>query len=369
VKIVVVGLGPFGLSYSVWLASKGHNVLGIDINQEIVEKANKGKILFEEPQVSELLESSLDGPGFLAVSDYEHPFIPTAEIVFVIVQTPLDEETGMLNYQHVKQALCSLLKANEKILVVIRSTLPLGAMRELEVVYPNIVYMPEFLAYGRIIEDFENPNSHLIGGNEKICKSLVKMLKKIDNTPIFFMKFGSAELAKLGINVALSAKVSLINQLQYIGELFEDIDINEVYEILRLDSRFNPTFLRPGATFGGKCFVKDLTNLITQSRLKGYKPRFIEGIFDLRTQYAIREVDKMGDVKNVVLSGLAYKVGLNFVDHSPGLLILTELINREIKVTVIEKEEVIIQARKWLGKEAKRVNWVVCDRYVKVVPG
>jgi len=368
-KMFVVGLGPFGCSYAVWLCSKGHKVLGIDINEKIVESVNNGEILFDEPQVEELLQKALENGSFRAVSNYSDPEIGAVDLAFVIVQTPLNENTQMLDYQCVIKALCSLLKANDNLLVVIRSTVPLGAMKELETIYSRIVYMPEFLAYSRIIEDFENPSSHLIGGDEEICAPLIEMLEEIDDTPIYVVKFGSAELAKLGINVALSTKVSLINQLEYIADLYPDVDINEVYEILVADKRFNPAFLRPGATFGGKCFIKDMRNLITQSNKKGYEPKFIEGIFELRDQYAIREVDKMGDVENVVLSGLSYKEDINFVDHSPGMLVLSELVKRGVNVTVIEKQEVIEHAKKWMKDEKEKVNWVECDKYIRIVPG
>ena len=200
----------------------------------------------------------------------------------------------------------------------------------------DVLSNPEFLAEGSAINDLENPDRVLIGGeNETAIDSLFEIYSNwVPKNKILKTNIWSSELAKLTANAFLAQRISSINSISALCEA-TGADVREVARAIGSDKRIGPKFLSSGPGFGGSCFKKDILNLVYLSEYFGLPEvaRFWAGVVELNNWHQHRisrlVVKKLfGTVsgKKISILGFAFKANTNDTRESAAINICKDLL-------------------------------------------
>jgi len=224
-----------------------------------------------------------------------------SEIIFLCVPTPMIESGEIdLSIIYESMELLSLMKFDEKPLIVIRSTVVPGTCNSLKEKYDfDILSNPEFLREKTAVEDFKNTNRIIMGSdkteNFEKLESLYKII--IPNAKYIRVDSKTAEMIKYASNVTLTGQIAIANEIYKICEVF-GVNYENVKKALLLDSRIGRNIEVPGPDgnfgFGGKCFPKDLNALIHRSYEEKYNPRLLREIWELNKR--IRKNEDWQDI-------------------------------------------------------------------------
>lgn len=353
-KISVVGLGKLGAPLAVLLASKGHGVIGIDFNAEVVEKLNKGIAPFPEPGLQNLLNQ---GSFNLQATVEYNPTIVMTDITFVIVPTP-SETNGMFTNHYVLRAVeqigGSLRKKEGYHLVVITSTVMPGSTngeirKALETTSGREVgenlglcYNPEFIALGSVVKDMLQPDMVLIGESDAKAGDMLQSIYEgfcENNPPIQRMNCINAELTKLSLNTFVTTKISYANMLGVLCESLPESDVSVVTNAIGLDSRIGRKYLNAAVAFGGPCFPRDNVAFRAMANELGVNVAIADAtqkINDLQVGRIANLVERYSLGKRIGILGLSYKPGTNVVEESPGVKVANELFQKGYQVFVYD---------------------------------
>src|SRR4051794_6601210 len=226
--ISIVGLGKLGASMAAAIASRGHEVIGVDITHRAVDAVNAGQAPVQETGLEELIAANR--ARLRATMSHEEA-IHDSELTFVIVPTPSDER-GAFSLQYALYAFREIgraLKAKKEWhTVVLTSTVLPGATRYGLVPALEhhsgkragdeigVCYSPEFIALGSVVRDFLNPDFLLIGEiDARSGAHLETCYRDIvgPDVPVRRMTLENAELAKIALNSFLTTKITFANML------------------------------------------------------------------------------------------------------------------------------------------------------------
>jgi len=313
-KICVMGLGYIGLPTASLFAAHGHEVLGVDVVDSVVETINAGKIHLEEPGLYTLASAAV-GSGNLRASK-----TPEKSDVFMIcVPTPLTEKKSA-DMSFVEQAAVSILDFLKKgDLVILESTSPPGTTRDL--IAPLISgkgfkvgedvflsHCPERVLPGRILKELiENPR--IIGGyNEKSAEVTHELYRGIVEGPIFLTDCTTAELAKVMENTYRDVNIALANEL---GHICESLGVS-AWEVIELANRHPRVNLHlPGPGVGGHCISVDPWFIVEKFPEKSdliHLARITNDAQPEKVVEKVHEIFKNFDRKpSVALFGVSYK--------------------------------------------------------------
>ena len=352
-RIAVIGLGKLGISMAAVYASKGFEVLGIDISKEAVQAANTGVLLTPEPRVPELLNANKSRLKFSTLFDD----IENTEMSFIIVPTPTKKgERGFANDYVVAaiRAMGPALKRRKDYhVVVITSTVMPNAMNNvirsaLEVATGKKVgrdiglcYNPEFVALGTVVKDMLHADIQLIGESDKRAgKALTGFHRSIlPDVPIHRMTFKEAELTKLLLNVALSSRITYAN---LVGRIADSLgcDAHKILDAITDDIRIGKRYMRPGSPVEGPCLVRDvkaLTEVLDICKIPSDLPQAMTN----ENAYLIRHVRNLllaeGPCRVAIL-GWSYKPGTPLTDESAAFPIAEMLLNAGCNVNGYDPE-------------------------------
>src|SRR5690242_79309 len=271
-RLSVFGLGKLGACMAATFAQRGFEVLGVDVNPDVVRRINAGEPPVDEPRLAETIAHSR---GRLCATTDARQAIET-DASFFIVPTPsladgsFSNEFLMRAMQPVAQAAKESRKRGH--VFVCSSTTTPGAGRQ--VVIPMLeqqtggvcgkdfgfCYNPEFIALGSVIQGLLEPDLVLIGESDDRSGDLLEGLYRKYNTnapKIARMSVTSAELAKISLNSYVTMKISFTNQLRMIAEQYGDADIHAILDAIGSDSRIGRKYFRAGLSYGGPCFPRD----------------------------------------------------------------------------------------------------------------
>ncbi|PKP58249.1 MAG: UDP-glucose 6-dehydrogenase [Candidatus Altiarchaeales archaeon HGW-Altiarchaeales-2] len=275
-KISIIGTGYVGLVTGVCLTDMGNNVVCVDIVKEKVEAINEGKAIIYEEGLEQILRKNLKEKRIRATTDIKDA-VKYADVIFISVGTP-SRENKAIDLGFIENTSCEIGKAlkeqNNYKVIAVKSTVVPGTTEN--VVIPlleefsgkkagsdfGVCMIPEFLREGRAIYDFMNPDRIIIGEYDKKSGDKILELFKSFSCPVLRTNLRTAEMIKYASNAFLATKISFINEIANICEL-KGIDVNEVAEGIGLDKRIGPHFLHAGIGFGGSCFPKDVSALIS----------------------------------------------------------------------------------------------------------
>jgi UDPglucose 6-dehydrogenase len=354
-RISVIGLGKLGSPLAAVLASKGHHVIGVDVNPAFVRLLAGGKAPVQEPRLQELIDVSRE--RLTATTDLEAATLGS-DISFVIVPTPSDSKGAFTN-KHVVAVVKEIGKAlrnkDSYHVINITSTVMPGSTggeicAALETSSGRTVgqdvglcYSPEFVALGSVVRDMLLPDVILIGESDSRAGDILEGLYKTscDNTPaVQRMNLMNAELTKIAINTFVTTKISYANMLADICDRLPGADVNVVTNAVGLDSRIGRKYLKGALGYGGPCFPRDNVAFGHLARTLGAKADLAEAT-DRINRY---QVDRLvGTVtrclspgRKVSVLGLSYKPDTNVIEESQGIALAARLADHGYEVTIYD---------------------------------
>ncbi len=260
-KITVVGSGYVGMSLAV-LFSQHAEVKVFDIDKSRVEKINNKEATIKDDLISQYL--SKRDLNLSATLDEKDAF-KNAEFIIIATPTNYDETSKEFDTSSVEETISKVLKINQKALIVIKSTIPIGFTSSMQknFNYKDIVFSPEFLREGMALEDNLNPSRIIFSSQSEKVNELISFTKKcVDkkDIKIIFMKNNEAESVKLFSNTFLAMRVSFFNELDTFS-LDNDLNANSIIEGISSDPRIGNYYNNPSFGYGGYCLPKDTKQL------------------------------------------------------------------------------------------------------------
>ncbi len=223
----------------------------------------------------------------------------------------------------------------------------------------SVLSSPEFLAEGTAINDLENPDRVLIGGEDNdAIKSLSNIYERwIPSEKILFTNVWSSELSKLTANAFLAQRLSSINAISALCEV-TGAEINEVANAIGADQRIGKKFLAAGPGFGGSCFQKDILNLVYLCKYYGLDTvsNYWEQVLTVnnwqKERIASLIVEKLfGTVTNkkIALFGFSFKANTNDTRESPSISIAKDLLENGANLMITDPQVLPEQIEKELS--------------------
>ena len=342
--VSVIGLGKLGASMAAGLASRGLNVIGVDVNRHAVEAVNLGRAPVQETGLGEMIAANQS--RIRATMSAEEAMLGS-DLSFVIVPTPSDER-GAFTLQYATFAFKALGEALKKKkgyhVIVLTSTVLPGATRHglLPILEQasgkkcgpdfGLCYNPEFIALGSVIRDFLNPDFYLLGEFDARSGDMLEEVHhrvSQNNAPVKRMSLENAELAKIAVNSYVTMKISFANMLAEFCEHLPSGDVDVVSDALGVDQRIGRKYLTGGFGFGGPCFPRDNVALNFMGQQLGVDSSLLKTNDDYNRSLSQRYVGKLqaylAKGANVAVLGLAYKPLSHVIDESPGIYLCKAL--------------------------------------------
>jgi len=369
--ICVVGLGKLGSPLAAVLASKGHNVIGVDLNAYFVDSINAGKAPVVEPQLQELIDAS---KGRLrATRDYAEA-IPHTDISFIIVPTPSDE-TGVFTNRFVLDAVRQIgaaLKTTDRYHVVnITSTVMPGSTGgEIRQALEDssgrtvgkdvgLTYNPEFIALGSVVRNMLYPDMILLGEFDSRSGDVLEAVYKQstnNDPPIQRMNLVNAEITKISVNTYVTTKISFANMLAEICEGLPGADVNAVTQALGKDTRIGAKYLQGALGFGGPCFPRDNIAFGKLAEKVGARADIALAVEAINKHQIGRITDlvrkNLDASREVAVLGMAYKPDTPVVEESQGVMIAHDLATHGVSVAVYDP--LAMEGARWALKDNVR---------------
>jgi len=349
-RISVIGAGYVGLVTAAALASKGHDVIVIDIDEARVSMIKQKKSPIFEEGLDDMLSSCVESNRLKATGDYEE--ILATDITLICVGTPSNPD-GSMNLRYITESagdIGRMLSAkNERHTVVVRSTVVPGTTKGIIIpaleqysrkkahVDFDVAVNPEFLQEGKALHGFFNPDRIIIGEEEQRAGDMVEKLYEGISAPVIRMGITTAEMIKFTSNAFLATKISFINDIGNICRRL-GIDVYDVVKGVGVDYRIGEHFLSAGIGFGGSCLPKDVKALVHSSRNLGYQPRLLESVLEVNKNQILNMLqmveEKLGNLegKTICVLGLAFKPNTDDIRNAPALEIIRLLMEKGASV-------------------------------------
>ena len=352
--ISVIGLGYIGLPTAAMFAACGKNVIGVDINQHVVNTINRGEIHIVEPALEAIVYKAVRDGNLKAVLTPE-----TADVFLIAVPTPLlptNNEDGIpqpdLKYiQSAAKAIASVLKRDD--LVILESTSPVGTTEQLadwlgeyrpDLTFPKthnessdirVAYCPERVLPGNVIRELVE-NDRIIGGlTGKCSQQASELYKSFVQGDCVIANTRSAEMTKLAENSCRDVQIAFANELSAICD-HQNIDVFELISLANRHPRIN--ILQPGAGVGGHCIAVDPWFIISSTPEEAKLIHAARKINDAKPQLVVDKVkvaiadflqanpNKTAKDITIACYGLAFKPDIDDLRESPALKICMEII-------------------------------------------
>lgn len=352
-SISVCGLGKLGACMAATFASRGFDVVGLDIDPEKIRRMNKGIPPVDEPLLAETIAQ---GKGRLRATDDPAETIPTDASFFIPPSPSLPD--GSFSNEYLLKAMQPVAKAvrdagKKGHIFVCSSTTTPGAvdgvlipMLEKETGWQcgsdfHVCYNPEFIALGNVINGLLEPDFVLIGESDpESGGALEELYRKYtrNSCRIARMSIISAELTKISVNSYITMKISFTNQLRMIAEQFPKADINTILDAIGTDTRIGHKYLRAGLSFGGPCFPRDNRLLAYAAREVGLEAPLAEASDRTNELTKLNLLEKVRSLVSpggtVLVLGLSYKPDTYITEESAGLHLAQHLKRHGYRVLV-----------------------------------
>lgn len=318
--ITFVGHGYVGLVTASVFADLGNTVWVIGHTAKKIANLKKGILPIYEPGLEEIVKRNLKAKRLLFTLTYDEA-IPSSQVVFIAVGTPpkSDGEADLSVIFSVAKQIGIYMDGYT--VVATKSTVPVGTNRKIQAIVSeakkeettfDIVSVPEFLREGQAIADTLNPDRVVIGTESKKAQDILLKLHKPIDGKLLLTTVETAEMIKYAANAFLATKISFANAIAHLSEL-GGADGLKVLEAVGLDKRVGPSFLAPGAGYGGSCFPKDVKALIAMARKHGYNFELLKAVENINTDAVETIVQKVHQLLGNKLSGKVVGIlGLSF---------------------------------------------------------
>ncbi|MED4583100.1 UDP-glucose/GDP-mannose dehydrogenase family protein [Brevibacillus choshinensis] len=338
-KLAIVGTGYVGLVTGVCLASIGHSVMCVDVDQEKIAQLQAGRVPFFEPGLEELLAQQVREGRLAFTVDHEVAFAQ-AEVIFIAVGTPQGID-GLPDLRALIEVARSIGRTvDHDVIVVIKSTVPVGTnhfLRQIiaeQLLHPVSIQLasnPEFLREGSAVYDTFHGDRIVIGAEDEAVAHTLAAIYQSMHIPILHTDIRSAEMIKYASNAFLATKISFINEIANLCERL-GATIEDVARGMGMDQRIGEKFLRAGIGYGGSCFPKDVKALLGMADLSGYPFHILQAVERVNRKQQMLLIEKatkrLGNLrgKRVAMLGLAFKPDTDDMREAPSLAIAGALL-------------------------------------------
>ncbi len=344
-KLTIFGSGYVGLVTGTCLAQVGNDVICVDIDQDKIDRLNKGDVPIHEPGLDDMIATNMKS-GRLRFTTNIKEGVDHGLFQFIAVGTPPDED-GSADLQYVVAVANSIGEnMNDYRVVINKSTVPVGTgdkvrdaitaaleKRGANIEF-DIVSNPEFLKEGAALNDFMKPDRIIIGTDNPRTTELLRALYAPFNRQterLVVMDIRSAELTKYAANSLLATKISFMNELANVAEKL-GADIEKVRIGIGSDPRIGYHFIYPGCGYGGSCFPKDVMALARTAGEHGYDAELLNAVESVNNRQKHRLFEKIskhfsGDLKGktFALWGLAFKPNTDDMRAAPSRTLMESL--------------------------------------------
>ena len=361
--ISVVGLGYIGLPTAAVIASRQRKVIGIDVNENVVDTINQGRIHIVEPDLDMIVHAAVS-EGYLTAESEPQP----ADAFLIAVPTPFIRDASGTSHtpdlsfvQAASEGIAPVLATGN--LVILESTSPVGATEKMaewlaqarpDLSFPQndgehsdirIAHCPERVLPGQVIRELVE-NDRVIGGMTESCTTAACALYKL------FVKgecigttARTAEMAKLTENSFRDVNIAFANEL---STICHELDI-DVWELIRLANRHpRVNILRPGAGVGGHCIAVDPWFIVDSCPERARLIRTARQVNDDKPGWVLRQVeealekiqtekpDRTIETVTVACLGITFKPDIDDLRESPALDIAGRLSRLGCRLLVVE---------------------------------
>ena len=358
-KIAVVGTGYVGLVTGTCFAETGNDVTCVDIDVNKVNKLSNGEITIYEPGLEKLFLRNLKEERLRFTTNLADAVKDALLILLALPTPPGEDGSADLKYiLGVASDLGKLLKPGDYKVIVDKSTVPVGTAEKVrnKILESSgdglkdsfdVVSNPEFLREGLAVEDFMKPGRVVIGTDSEKARKIISDLYAPfvrQGNPVIFMDERSAELTKYAANSFLATKISFMNEIANLCELF-GADVDMVRRGMGSDDRIGKRFLFPGIGYGGSCFPKDVQALVKSASEVKYDFKILSAVMEvngLQKLHLIPGIKKhFGDNlkgKHFALWGLSFKPGTDDIREAPALYMIDALLSEGATVSAFDPE-------------------------------
>lgn len=330
-KIAVAGTGYVGLVTGVCLASKGHMVTCVDVDERKLDMLKAGQIPIYEPGLEDLLKENRDHMVF--TSDYESAY-KDAEVIFIGVGTP-EKKDGSANLTYVYSVAEQIAEAAQKdCVVVIKSTVPIGTNDKIEAFLKErlknnikvwVASNPEFLSQGTAMRDTLHASRIVIGVENPEAAQILQEVYKDFEAEKLVTNRRSAEMIKYASNDFLALKISYVNEIANLCEIV-GADIEDVTKGMGFDARIGNRFLNAGIGYGGSCFPKDTKALSWLASFNDNELKTIKAAIEVNENQKMKLYKKARKYYDdfhgltIAVLGLTFKPGTDDLREAPSLV-------------------------------------------------
>ena len=355
-RVAVIGLGYVGTVTAACLASRGHDVWGVDVEAAKVEEIRAGRSPVAEPGLGALIAETVAG-GTLHATTSCAEALDECEVSLVCVGTP-SAARGGTDLFFIRRAVDDLVAALREVRpsasgrhsVVIRSTVPPGTVDEVVIpalteglagtqVAVGAAMCPEFLREGSGVADFFAPPFVVVGTSDPGAAEALTAMFGFSGQPVRVVDVRTAEALKYACNAFHATKVSFTNEVSRLFRLL-GVDAREVMSLFCEDQVLNisPAYLRPGFAFGGSCLPKDLRSLLHLARVNGADLPLLAGALSTNELVISEAVDRVlaCDTRTVALLGLSFKMDTDDLRESPMVELAERLVGKGFDVRIYD---------------------------------
>lgn len=346
--ITVLGAGYVGLTTAALFAHAGYKVYAVEPNQDRLNAIKQGRSFFYEAGLDPVIKTALDSGLFIPTDSYKES-IPSSDAVFSCVGTP-DNPDGSSNLTYVFSAAESagaLMRPGA--IYVQKSTVPVGTGAKIEDSFKANKYIvpyvsnPEFLRKGTALHDTLLFDRVVVGSSdEAAAQSILAIYRQLEEKRETILQIAglestdhrgeyiatglaSAELIKVTSNAFLALKISFANSIAKLADK-SGADITEVMDAVGADNRINRAFFNAGRGYGGGCFPKDVSGLISSGLAHGVDLEIVQATKSVNDSMPGYVAEKLQDAlggslngKRIAVLGLAFKAGTSDARKSPGI--------------------------------------------------
>ena len=360
-KIAVVGTGYVGLVTGTCFAETGNDVTCVDIDVNKVNKLSNGEITIYEPGLEKLFLRNLKEERLRFTTDLADAVKDALLILLALPTPPGEDGSADLKYiLGVADELGKLLKPGDYKVIIDKSTVPVGTSAKVKnAILKNgggelknsfdVVSNPEFLREGFAVEDFMKPDRVVIGTESEKARKVINALYAPfvrQGNPVIFMDERSAELTKYAANSFLATKISFMNEIANLCELF-GADVDMVRRGIGSDDRIGKRFLFSGIGYGGSCFPKDVQALVKSAGEVNYDFKILNAVMTVNEAQKLHLLPGIKKYfgnslkgKRFALWGLSFKPGTDDIREAPALYIIDALLNEGAIVAAFDPEAI-----------------------------
>ena len=371
-EVVMIGLGYIGLPTAALIAQNRTLVLGVDINQEVVNTVNNGDVHIVEPELDKAVANAVSN-GYLRAATQAQQ----ASTYLIVVPTPFKgkNEPDISFVEAATKGIIPLLKEGD--LYIIESTSPIGTTEKMaDLIYSkrpalkdklHIAYCPERVLPGNVMYELVN-NDRVIGGIDKVStEKATKFYSRYVKGNLHKTNARTAEMCKLVENSSRDVQIAFANELSLICDK-ADINVWELIELANKHPRVN--ILQPGCGVGGHCIAVDPyfivsdypmeSQIIGKAReINNYKSFWCaEKVKNAKLEFEL----KHGRKPSIALMGLAFKPNIDDLRESPA-----KYIAQKVLQNANDEEYYIVESNIETHKVFKLTNYVEAAQKADII--